>query len=53
MVYTPQFLGNWEIQPGMPSESRYRFIIHDGQLTPEIAESLWRDYANPLVAIAN
>jgi hypothetical protein len=52
MVYTPQFLGDWEITPGTPQQSRYRFVIHDGQLTPEQLESLWRDFAEPLVAVA-
>ena len=50
MVYTPSFLGDWEIQPGMPHESRYRFVIHDGELPAETAQRLWQDYAEPLVA---
>lgn len=50
MVYTPSFLGDWEIRPGMTRELRYRFVIHDGDLAAETAERLWRDYAEPLVA---
>ena len=50
MVYTPQFLATWEIRPGSPHESRYRFVIHDGELSPEKLEQLWRDYAEPLLA---
>src|SRR4029453_15434182 len=50
MVYTPSFLGDWEIRPGTLHESRYRFLIHDGDLPAETAERLWRDYAEPLVA---
>jgi hypothetical protein len=51
MVYTPQFLGDWEISPGTIHRARYRFVIHDGELSAERLESLWRDYAEPLVAV--
>ena len=50
LVYTPSFLGDWEIRPQEPHESRYRFVIHDGELSAETLERLWRDYAEPLVA---
>mgnify|MGYP000197515034 CR=1 FL=1 len=50
MVYTPSFLGDWEIVPGRPHVSRFRFIIHDGELPPERIERSWRDFAHPLVA---
>lgn len=50
MVYTPSFLGDWEIVPGRPHVSRYRFVIHDGELPPERIERAWRDFAHPLVA---
>jgi hypothetical protein len=50
MVYTPSFLGDWEIRPGMPSQTRYRFIIHDDNLSAESLEQLWQDFANPLIA---
>jgi hypothetical protein len=30
MVYTPSFLGPWEIAPSSPRHSRYRFVVHDG-----------------------
>jgi len=52
MVYTPSFLGDWEIRPGTPHISHYRFVIHDGELSPETLERLWKDYAEPLVAVA-
>lgn len=51
MVYTPSFLGDWEIRPGTPHLSRYRFVIHDGNLTAETLNQLWQDYAQPLVAV--
>jgi hypothetical protein len=52
MVYTPAFLGGWEIRPGIPHESRYRFVIRDGELPGEAIERLWSDYAEPLTATA-
>jgi hypothetical protein len=52
MVYTPQFLGAFEIAPGTTHRASYRFVIHDGQLSAEQLENLWRDYAEPLVATA-
>jgi hypothetical protein len=52
MVYTPQFLGDWEITPEKPHRASYRFIIHDGQLSAAQLDSLWQNYAAPLVAVA-
>jgi hypothetical protein len=51
MVYTPSFLGDWEIAPGTIHRASYRFVVHDGEMSPERLESLWRDYAEPLVAV--
>ena len=53
LVYTPSFLGDWEIRPGAPHQSRYRFVIHDGELTADAVEQLWHDFAEPLVATGN
>jgi hypothetical protein len=52
MVYTPSFLGDWEIKPGAPHVSRYRFVIHDGDLSAEKLDQLWQDYAETLTAVA-
>jgi hypothetical protein len=52
MVYTPQVLGEWKIEPGQPHHARYRWIIHNGQLTPIDLNRLWQDFAEPLVATA-
>ena len=52
MVYTPSHLGPWEINPGAPHVSRYRFLIHDGDLPASAADRLWRDFSEPLVATA-
>jgi Methane oxygenase PmoA len=50
MVYTPSFLGDWEIRPGAPNNSRYRLIIHDGELSSQTLDQLWQDFAAPLIA---
>lgn len=50
MVYTPSFLGDWEIVPGAQHVSRYRFVFHDGDLPPETADRLQREFAKPLTA---
>jgi hypothetical protein len=50
MVFTPSFLGDWEIVPSRPHVSHYRFVIHDGELPQERIERAWRDFAYPLVA---
>lgn len=51
MVYTPQFLGDFELTPGTIHRSSYRFVIHDGQLSPDTLNQLWQNYATPLAAI--
>lgn len=50
MVYTPQFLGAFEIAPGTIHHTNYRFVIHDGQLSANKLEQLWQNYAAPLQA---
>lgn len=50
MVYTPQFLGAWEISPGKLHHANYRFAIHDGTLTAPALDRIWRDFAEPLTA---
>jgi len=45
--YAPSQLGDWEIPPGKPYVSRYRFIIADGPPDKTGLERLWNDYAHP------
>ena len=45
--FTPAALGEFSIEPGKPYVSRYRFVVHDGQLAPETAARLARDFADP------
>jgi hypothetical protein len=51
MVYTPQVLGAFEIKPGQPHQVQYRFVIHDGALSPQTLDRLWQDFAEPLQAV--
>lgn len=50
MVYTPSQLGDWEITPGQPHVSRYRFVAHDGDLDLARTERIWLNFVDPLVA---
>ena len=45
--YAPSQLGDWEIAPGKPYVSRYRFIVSDGPPDKAELERLWNDYAQP------
>jgi hypothetical protein len=50
--YSPSLLGGWEITPGKPYVSRYRFIVYDGEPDTAELDRLWNDYATPpLVAV--
>lgn len=40
-------LGDWEIAPGKPYVSRYRFVVFDGAPDKDGLERLWNDYAQP------
>lgn len=45
--YAPSLMGQWEIAPGKPYVSRYRFIVYDGGPDKAELDRLWNDYANP------
>ncbi|MBI4583288.1 MAG: PmoA family protein [Planctomycetes bacterium] len=45
--FAPVQAGDMEIVPGKPYVSRYRFVVHDGEMTADEAERFWRDYAEP------
>lgn len=42
--WAPVQAGDFAIEPGKPHVSRYRFIVHDGDLSIEECERLWREY---------
>ena len=45
--FAPSQLGQWEIKPGTPYVSRYRFIVADGPPDEAEINRLWNDYAHP------
>ena len=48
--FAPSQLGEWQISPGQPYTSRYRFIVLDGPPDAQRLEQLWRQYAHPPAA---
>ena len=45
--FAPMVLGAFEIAPGRPYVSRYRFVVHDGPPDARALERFWHDYAEP------
>jgi hypothetical protein len=45
--YAPSQLGRWEIAPGTPYVTRYRFVVHDGPPDAKELDRIWNDYAEP------
>jgi len=45
--FAPMVPGSFEIAPGRPYVSRYRFVVHDGAPDVERLQRLWHDYAEP------
>lgn len=45
--FAPPQLGEFEMAPGKPYVSRYRFVVSDGPPDAAEIERLWRDYAHP------
>ena len=38
----------WTIYPGQDYVMKYRMLVFDGEISPEIAESVWQTYAQPV-----
>lgn len=47
LCVVPSADGDWEIAPGKPYVSRYRFVIADGPADKAELDRLWNDYAKP------
>jgi hypothetical protein len=45
--FCPAVPGDFTIEPGKPYVSRYRYSVHDGEVSQSEAERIWRDYAEP------
>lgn len=46
-VFAPLVLGEFQIRPGTPYESRYRFHVAQGAPNVKRTQQLWQDYADP------
>ena len=40
-------MGAFEIEPGKPFVSQYRYATYDGQPNSELTNRLWQDFAEP------
>lgn len=47
LCFAPSQMGRWEIAPGRPYVSRYRYVVTDGPPDAAEIERLWNDYATP------
>ncbi len=48
--FSPMVLGAFEIAPGRPYVSQYRYATYDGEPNAERADRLWQDFAEPPTA---
>jgi hypothetical protein len=39
---------DWILEPGKSYDFRYRIFVFDGDITPDKAEAIWKDYATPV-----
>lgn len=47
---TPAPLGPFEIEPGKPYVTRFRFFTHTGKPEASLIDQLWDDYAQPVAS---
>jgi hypothetical protein len=47
MCFAPMAAGSFNIEPGQPYVSHYRFYVHVGKPDARKIEMLWHDYAEP------
>lgn len=45
--FAPMVMGPFEISPGRPFVSRYRYVTYDGEPDGALADRFWQDYAEP------
>ena len=46
--FAPTKNEDWILEPGNRYDFRYRMFVFDGNLTPDKAEAIWKDYATPV-----
>jgi hypothetical protein len=47
ICFAPSQAGEWSIEPGKDYVWRYRFCVHDGEMSREQADRLWADFGEP------
>jgi hypothetical protein len=45
--FAPTKNKDWLLEPGKKYTLRYRMLVYDGEMTPDIAEWAWKEFANP------
>src|SRR5690606_7152720 len=45
--FNPAQEQDWLLEPGQTYNLKYRLFVYDGEITPERAERLWVDFADP------
>jgi len=45
--FAPMVLGEFQLEKSRPYVSRYRFLVYDGSLDPNLNRAVWSDYAEP------
>ena len=48
--FNPAQEQDWVLKPGKAYTLNYRMLVYDGELSPELLDKYWQDYANPLKA---
>lgn len=45
--FNPAQEQDWVIRPGKAHTLNYRMLVYDGEISPEMLEAYWQDYAHP------
>ncbi|MGY8792734.1 MAG: DUF6807 family protein, partial [Gammaproteobacteria bacterium] len=45
--FAPTKNKDWLLEPGKKYTLRYRMLVYDGEMTPDIADWAWKEFANP------
>jgi hypothetical protein len=47
-VFSPPVLGEFQIRPGEPYSSRYRYFAADGAVNAERLKAIWENFSQPV-----
>lgn len=45
--FNPAQEQDWRLEPGSSYSLKYRMMVYDGKIDPDVAEHYWRDFGNP------